>query len=223
MNKTVDDRRDRAGARRRLDRRRRRSPSRPRARRSRTRPRRPATRWSGPPTRPARSSHKAADKTESKVEQHGRTRPSPRWTRPRTRSSPTWDKTKDKTREMKDKVKAKTTDKMDAKTEKRRREVDAAGAQGQGLRPGSGRRRHGPAHESGAHDYQKKEGLTPTGRWDDETATKLGVRTSARRTHAVAIRPRRSGRRGVPPATPDGTSTRRPGRGRPRRLQAQRA
>jgi peptidoglycan hydrolase-like protein with peptidoglycan-binding domain len=37
----------------------------------------------------------------------------------------------------------------------------------------------GPRTRAALRDYQKKEGLNPTGRWDEETGNRLGVRMSA--------------------------------------------
>jgi hypothetical protein len=96
-------------------------------------------------------------------------------------------KTKDDTNKAEDNVEDKATDMKDPmlgrKTEgpedhhgamkKSRRHGSAAGAKGQGQRPGHDRRQDGSAHP--LSEYQKAEGLKVTGRLDDETRAKLGM------------------------------------------------
>ncbi len=120
--------------------------------------------------------HKAADKTESKTE------------RAKDKMESAWDKTKDKARDLKDKVKDKTSDlkdkasakidRMAAKTEKADVMAMQQALKDKGHDPGPADGRMGPRTKAALMDYQKKEGLQPTGRWDDQTATKLGVRVS---------------------------------------------
>ena len=62
----------------------------------------------------------------------------------------------------------------------------------------------GPRTRAALMDYQKKEGLTPTGRWDSETAAKLGVRTGATSSADPAAS---VGTTGVPPRHPEDKAT----------------
>ena len=124
--------------------------------------------------------HRAADKAEAKTEQ----------AKDKTESA--WDKTKDKTREVKDKVKANTTDKMqhttdrmNAKTEKADVMAMQQALRDKGYNPGRIDGVMGPRTSAALRDYQRKEGLQATGRRDDETAMKLGLRTSLRDKETV--------------------------------------
>jgi hypothetical protein len=157
--------------------------------------------------------NKAADKTEAKTESAGDKAES-KMDKAKDKVESAWDKTKDKTREMKDKVKAKTTDKMKAKTDdaddkmdKMRAKTESADVKSvqmalkdKGHDPGPVDGVRGPRTRAALMDYQKKEGLTPTGRWDDQTAAKLGVRTSATTTSDPAAS---VGTSRVPPRTPE--------------------
>ena len=58
-----------------------------------------------------------------------------------------------------------------------------------------------PRTRAALMDYQRKEGIAPTGSWNDETATKLGVRMSSARTPtdpAASV-----GTTGVPASVPE--------------------
>jgi peptidoglycan hydrolase-like protein with peptidoglycan-binding domain len=121
--------------------------------------------------------HKAADKAEAKTESAG-DKVESKTDKAKDKMESAWDKTKDKTREMKDKVKAKT-DNMNAKAEKADVKMMQTALKDKGFDPGPIDGVMGPQTRAALMDYQRKEGLTPTGRWDDETAMKLGVRTSA--------------------------------------------
>ena len=117
--------------------------------------------------------HRAADKTESKME------------KAEHKAENAWDKTKEKTREIKDKVKhsttdkmAHTTDRMNAKTERSDVMALQQALRDKGYKPGPIDGLYGPRTSAAVRNYQRKEGLTATGRWDDETAMKMGLRTS---------------------------------------------
>ena len=114
--------------------------------------------------------HKAADKTESAADRAGDKAEST-MDKAKDKADAAWDKTKDKTREMKDKLKAKTSA-ADVKSMQ-------VALKDKGFDPGPADGVMGPRTRAALMDYQRKEGLTPTGRWDDETAMKLGMRTSA--------------------------------------------
>jgi len=87
------------------------------------------------------------------------------------------EKVKEKTTELKDKVKAKT-ERMEAKTEKKDVEMMQQALKDKGHDPGPIDGKMGPRTRAALRDYQKKEGLNATGRWDEETATRLGVQMS---------------------------------------------
>src|SRR5438105_6524981 len=91
-----------------------------------------------------------------------------------TKTESTMDKAKDKAADIKDKVKAKTTDKMQAKTEKADVMAMQRALKDKGFDPGPTDGRMGPRTKSALMAYQRKEGMTPTGRWDDQTMEKLG-------------------------------------------------
>jgi hypothetical protein len=152
---------------------------------------------------------RAADKAEDKAERAG------------DKAESAWDKTKDKAREVKDTVKDKTSD----LTDKAKAKMDRANARAEhrdvmamqqalkdkGHDPGPIDGVVGPRTRAALRDYQRAEGLTPTGRWNDETAAKLGVAVSASPTTDPAAS---VGRPAVPPATPEDKTA--PGE-RPRR------
>ena len=84
-------------------------------------------------------------------------------------------------------------DKAEAKMDKARAKVDRMGAKHEhadvmamqralkdkGFNPGPEDGIVGPRTRAALRDYQRKEGLTPSGNWDAETAAKLGVASSA--------------------------------------------
>lgn len=88
------------------------------------------------------------------------------------------EKIKEKTTELKDKVKAKTG-RMEAKAEHKDVMTMQQALKDKGHDPGPIDGVMGPRTKTALREYQKKEGLKATGRWDDETAAKLGVRMSA--------------------------------------------
>jgi membrane protein involved in colicin uptake len=95
------------------------------------------------------------------------------------------DKAKDKTTELKDKTKAKMDkagDKMEARADKSDVSAMQQALKDKGHDPGPIDGIFGPRTRAALRDYQTKEGLTATGRWDDATRAKLGVTTSATTT-----------------------------------------
>jgi hypothetical protein len=155
---------------------------------------------------------KAKDKAESTMEK-AKDKTESAWDKTKDKTESAWDKTKDKTREMKDKVKAKTTDKMKAKTDSADDKMDKMKAKTEsadvrsvqmalkdkGHDPGPVDGVMGPRTRAALMDYQRKEGLTPTGRWDDQTAAKLGARTSSTTSDPAAS----VGTTGVPARHPE--------------------
>ena len=72
-----------------------------------------------------------------------------------------------------------------------------------GFDPGPIDGRMGPRTKTALRDYQKKEGLNATGRWDDETANRLGGRMSrATTTPATAGTEPATGAVSASPAAP---------------------
>jgi hypothetical protein len=129
--------------------------------------------------------HKAADKAENKADRAGDKAEST-WDKTKDKAESAWDKTKAKTREMTDKVKAKTTDKMERTTDRMNAKAEhkdvmamQTALRDKGHNPGPIDGIMGPRTRAALMDYQRAEGMTPTGRWDDQTAMKLGVRTSS--------------------------------------------
>jgi peptidoglycan hydrolase-like protein with peptidoglycan-binding domain len=127
------------------------------------------------------------------------------------------DKIKEKTTELKDKAKAKMNkgeakaEKMAAKAEHKDVMAMQQALKDKGHDPGPIDGVMGPRTKAALMGYQKKEGLKATGRWDDETATKLGVRMSAADKETVtpsASPATPSAPSAAPtPSTPAGTST----------------
>ena len=120
---------------------------------------------------------RAADKAEDKAERAG------------DKAESTMDRAKDKAREVKndatektaerkDKAKAKM-DRMEAKAHQKDVTAMQQALKDKGYDPGPVDGRMGPRTKAALMDYQRKEGLSPTGRWDNETAAKLGVQMSA--------------------------------------------
>lgn len=117
------------------------------------------------------------------------------------------EKIKEKTTELKDKVKAKTG-RMEAKAEHKDVMAMQQALKDKGHDPGPIDGMMGPRTKTALREYQKKEGLKATGRWDDETAAKLGVRMSAadKETVAPSASPAASPQPGAstpPAATPE--------------------
>lgn len=146
---------------------------------------------------------RAADKGESKME------------RAKDKARDLKDKAKDKTTELKDKAKAKM-DRAETKADKKDIESMQQALKDKGHDPGAIDGRMGPRTRAALMDYQRKEGLKATGRWNDETAAKLGVRMSATDKDTVtpaaspgtATAPAQPGASPQPtPSTPAGTST----------------
>jgi murein L,D-transpeptidase YcbB/YkuD len=142
--------------------------------------------------------HKAADKTEDKAEGA--------WDKTKDKAHDVKETVKEKAVEIKDKVKAKTTDKMKATTEKADVMAMQRALKDKGFDPGPMDGRMGPRTKSALMDFQRKEGMTPTGRWDEQTMDKLGVRTSAAKPDTMT--PSASPATSMPTqATPPGVST----------------
>jgi hypothetical protein len=138
--------------------------------------------------------HRAKDKSEDAVHKTS------------DKGESVMDKTKDKMTDMKDKVK----DKMHRTTAKRP-SADITSMQtalkDKGFDPGPIDGRMGPRTKTALREYQKKEGLNATGRWDDETANRLGVRTSkvdTTQTPGAAGKEPATGAVSASPATPTG-------------------
>ena len=128
------------------------------------------------------------------------------------------DKTKDKTRELKDKVvdttkrtKDKVVDKTDKATDKLADKTDRMEVRNmqqslkdKGYDPGPIDGIHGPRTSAAIREYQTKEGLTVTGRLDDETMGRLSgtgtVRTGSDGTAPAS--PSASPATGTAPASP---------------------
>ena len=145
---------------------------------------------------------KAADKAENKTEST--------WDKTKDKARDVKDAVKDKTSEMTDKVKAKTTDKMErttdrmnAKTEHKDVMAMQQALRDKGHNPGPIDGIMGPRTRSALMSYQRKEGMTPTGRWNDETAAKLGVRMSAAPVPASTDPAASVGTTGVPASPPE--------------------
>jgi peptidoglycan hydrolase-like protein with peptidoglycan-binding domain len=97
------------------------------------------------------------------------------------------DKIEEKATDIKDKVKDKTVDLKDKVTSKMHRTSKAENPDvtamqralmDKGFDPGPIDGRMGKRTRAALRDYQKKEGLNATGRWDEETGNRLGVRMS---------------------------------------------
>ena len=96
------------------------------------------------------------------------------------------DKAEDAAKSTADKAASKkdsTKDKMTSKMHRMGSKTDVIAMQqalkDKGYDPGPADGRMGPRTRAALRDYQKKEGLNPTGRWDEETGNRLGVRMSA--------------------------------------------
>ncbi len=137
--------------------------------------------------------HRDKDKAEDKMD--------------KAKTESTMDKAKDKAVDLKDKVKAKTTDKMKAKTEKADVMAMQRALKDKGFDPGPMDGRMGPRTKSALTAYQRKEGLTPSGTWDDQTMDKLGVRTSEAKPDTMTPSASPSSTPAPTQATPPGTST----------------
>jgi putative peptidoglycan binding protein len=87
------------------------------------------------------------------------------------------DRAKDKAEAKMDKAKAKMH-RMDAKAEHADVMAMQRALKDKGHDPGPTDGIMGPRTRAALRDYQRKEGLTPSGRWDAETAAKLGVASS---------------------------------------------
>lgn len=129
-----------------------------------------------------------AERAEDKVERAG------------DKAESKMDRAKDKARDVKDKVKDKTSeltdkakDKTSELTHKAKAQMDRADSRmdrhdvmamqrslrDKGYDPGPTDGVVGPRTRAALLDYQKKEGLTPSGRWDDDTKARLGMGTTA--------------------------------------------
>lgn len=161
--------------------------------------------------------HRAADKAEDKAER-AKEKAADKADRAGDKAESTWDKTKEKAHDLKEKVKDKTTDlkdKVKAKTTDAHAgaaKTDVMAAQqalkDKGFDPGPVDGVTGPRTKAALADYQRREGLAPTGQWDDQTMTKLGVRISEAKpdTMAPSASPATGTSVSPTPATPPGTS-----------------
>jgi peptidoglycan hydrolase-like protein with peptidoglycan-binding domain len=123
---------------------------------------------------------RAADKAESKTEKL------------KDKAVETKDKIKEKAVEAKDKIKEKTgqaKDKLEGKKDQleakgERNDVRAAqqALRDKGFDPGPIDGIHGPRTSAAVRNYQKAEGLTATGRLDEQTRDRLNVHASATTT-----------------------------------------
>ena len=130
----------------------------------------------------------------------------------------TMDHAKDKARDVKDKVKDKTsevTHKAADKTARAnasydRQEVMAMqrSLREKGFDPGPADGVIGPRTHAALLDYQKKENLTPNGRWDDDTKSRLGV-TAMTAPDKTAVSASPADPRGEKPAATTPPPTRR--------------
>ena len=120
---------------------------------------------------------RAADKAENKAERAGDKAES-KMDRAKDKASEVKNDAKEKTAELKDKAKAKM-DRMEAKAHQKDVTAMQQALKDKGYDPGPVDGRMGPRTKAALMDYQRKEGLSPTGRWDNETAAKLGVQMSA--------------------------------------------
>lgn len=145
------------------------------------------------------SAERAAEKAEKKAEKAA------------DKGDSAMDRVKDKAADMKDKVK----DKMQ-RTDATAGKSDVMSMQqalkDKGFDPGPADGRMGPRTRAALRDFQKKEGLNPTGRWDHETGGKLGVQMSATTPADTMTRTAPSASPSMPStqATPPGVSTQPP-------------
>ena len=151
------------------------------------------------------AAERAAEKAEKKAEKAA--------DKAADKTDSTMDRAKDKAVEMKDKVK----DKMqrgDAKAGKADVVSMQQALKDKGFDPGPADGVMGPRTRAALRDFQKKEGLNPTGRWDHDTGAKLGVQMSATTPADTMTRtsPAPSASPSMPSttATPPGVSTQPP-------------
>ena len=101
------------------------------------------------------------------------------------------DKVKDKAHDAKEKIKDKTTELKDKASAKMHRagKADVSATQqalkDKGFDPGPVDGRMGPRTKTALLDFQRKEGLKPTGRLDNDTVARLGVSTAKAKTDTV--------------------------------------
>jgi hypothetical protein len=134
---------------------------------------------------------RAAEKAENKAERT-KDKAEAKADRAADKADSTMERTKDKARDMKDKAKDKTTElteKAKDKTAEMKHKMDSANAahereevmamqrslREKGHNPGPADGIVGPRTRAALADYQRKEGLTPSGNWDDDTKSRLGV------------------------------------------------
>jgi putative peptidoglycan binding protein len=108
---------------------------------------------------------RTADKAENKVD------------RAADKADAKMERGKAKAESKMDKAKA-TMHRMDAKAEHADVMAMQRALKDKGHDPGPTDGIMGPRTRAALRDYQRKEGLTPSGRWDAETASRLGVATS---------------------------------------------
>ena len=145
--------------------------------------------------RAADKTERAADKAEDKAERAGDKAES-KMDKAKDKAREVKNDTKEKTAELKDKAKAKM-DRMEAKANHKDVTAMQQALKDKGYDPGPVDGHMGPRTKAALTDYQRKEGLSPTGRWDNETAAKLGVQTSALPSDKETV---------TPSASPSGTA-----------------
>ena len=148
---------------------------------------------------------RAADKAEDKADRAGDKAES-KMDKAKDKAREVKNDAKEKTAELKDKAKAKM-DRMEAKANQKDVTAMQQALKDKGYDPGPVDGYMGPRTKAALTDYQRKEGLSPTGRWDHETAAKLGVQTSAMPSDKETINPAASPSTGTAasPATPSGS------------------
>jgi peptidoglycan hydrolase-like protein with peptidoglycan-binding domain len=138
---------------------------------------------------------RTADKAENKAER-AKDKAEAKADRAADKTDSTVDRAKDKARDMKDKAKDKTselTEKAKDKTAELKDKMDNANAmhdrqevmamqrslRQKGYNPGPEDGIIGPRTRAALADYQRREGLTPSGNWDDDTKSRLGTTAMA--------------------------------------------
>lgn len=143
---------------------------------------------------------RAADKAEDKAERAGDKADS-KMERAKDKARELKNDAKDKTTELKNKAKAKM-DRMEAKANHQDVAAMQQALKDKGYDPGPMDGVMGPRTKAALMEYQRAEGMTATGRWDAETAAKLGVRSSMN-ADKDTINPAASPRTGA--TTPSGS------------------
>ena len=145
---------------------------------------------------PARKAERAAEKAERKADRAAE-RAEEKAEKAADKADSKMDRARDKAGELKDRAAAKM-DRMNTKAHRAEVTEMQKALKEQGHDPGPIDGVMGPRTRAALRDYQRKEGLTATGDWNAETATKLGVRMSSAETTDPAASP---GTPSVPPRT----------------------